>query len=69
MIPAVLMQDDTQSCVATVSRNAFEVLMNVQRQLSTPDPITEPRTNKHKLMNKVIELLVVKDCAWRVRRL
>ncbi len=55
------MQDTRQSgVVRTAERNAFEVLMNSQRQLSQrsmPDTVAEPRTNKQKLMNKVIEFL------------
>ena len=38
--------------------------MSTQRQLSVPDTIPERRTNKQRLMNKVIEFLVAKECAW-----
>lgn len=42
--------------------------MDAQRQLSQktlPDTITNPKTNKQKLMNNVILFLAEKDCKWR----
>ena len=39
--------------------------MNAQSQKLVPDTIPEPRTNKQRLWNKVIEFLVAKECAWR----
>ena len=63
------MQEVRESCaLQTTVRNAFEVLMNAQRQLSqksVPDTIAEPKTNKQKLMNSVINFLVAENCAWR----
>ncbi len=45
-----------------MERNAFDVLMDAQRQL--PDPIADPKTNKQRLMNNVISLFSDKDGRW-----
>lgn len=54
--------------VNPVQRNAFEVLMSSQQQLSLksmPDLIEEPKTAKQKLRNSIITFLTERNCQWR----
>ncbi len=54
--------------VVSEHRNAFEVLMNAQQQLSLkklPDLIQQPKTAKQRLMNNIITFLDERKCEWR----